>query len=733
MSIQTLLSELNSSQRVAAELPKQHAMVMAGAGCGKTKTIVARAAWLISQTTPADRLQILTFTRRASAEIVERVRTHLGDAAVGLHASTFHTWCLSLMRRAPKLFGYRSFTVLDEDDQRSLFKLFRGKDPPKHFPAADKLQSLYSFARNTCQSLEAVLESEHPELVKQLDEIAKVMLDYEKRKRDRKYLDYDDILDVVAQRIATSPEVRQWVGSLYDHILVDEVQDTNPLQWKLLTPLQDSVTLFCVGDDAQSIYAFRGADFWSVHSFSERVSKSITLKLEKNYRSTQEILDVSNWLIAKSPLNYDKTLIANRGSGQKPQLHTFSNEYEEGRWIAEDILERQREGASWRDHMILVRTVWAGSKVQPALLAKKIPYQVIGGAKLFESAHIRDVLYVLRIVANSEDEIAWMRFLALWPGVGEVTATKLTDELISVGELDHCVKTLAANPKVSPEAAEIIATVRDLQTDVARAFRTASEKLDPILARMYQPDWDKRQLDFALVEGLAAEHGAISDFLEQYVLDPVWGTSVLKNVNDDLVTIITVHSAKGMERETCYVINLNPGAYPLTKALGDFDSVEEERRVLYVALTRAKDALIVTRNVNSQWIPETPEEDEFSPAVETYFFNNLPPDLFDQHIEQHVSYHSNPDSEEAKNPPQVGIAIRSTAGDRTVPMEDAKEKCYMLKRDGVQHGPVSLIQLEMSRRLKRLKSSDIISKVGSDEWIPASQMFKLADDKNEKH
>ena len=152
MSIQTLLSELNRSQRVAAELPKQHAMVLAGAGCGKTKTIVARAAWLISQTTPADRVQILTFTRRAAVEIVERVRTHLGDAAVGLHASTFHTWCLSLIRRAPKLFGYRSFTVLDEDDQLSLFKLFRGKNPPKNFPTADKLCSLYSFARNTCQS-----------------------------------------------------------------------------------------------------------------------------------------------------------------------------------------------------------------------------------------------------------------------------------------------------------------------------------------------------------------------------------------------------------------------------------------------------------------------------------------------------------------------------------------------------------------------------------------------------
>jgi DNA helicase-2/ATP-dependent DNA helicase PcrA len=725
MSIQTLLSELNDSQRAASELPRQHALVLAGAGCGKTKTVVARAAWLISQTTPADRLQVLTFTRRAAIEIVERVRTHLGDAAVGLHASTFHTWCLSLMRRAPNVFGYRNFTVLDRDDQLSLFKLFRGKNPGKHFPTAAQICDLYSFARNTCQSLEVTLEIKSPDLVKQFDQIAEVMIAYEKRKRDRKYLDYDDILDVVAKRISASQDVRQWVGSLYDHILVDEVQDTNPLQWELLTPLQDSVTLFCVGDDAQSIYAFRGADFWSVHSFSERVKNSVTLKLEQNYRSTQEILDVSNWLISKSPLNYDKMLIANRGVGRKPQLHTFSSDWEEARWIADDILERKRVGAPWRHHMILVRTSWAASKIQGALLAKNIPYVFIGGVKLLESAHIRDVLSVLRVVANLEDEIGWMRFLALWPGVGEVTATKLTEEMIAMGEIDRCVNALANDSRISP-AAEVVAAVRDLRVDVAKAFMVATQKLQPILSKLYHQDWDKRQLDFPLVEGLATGHGVISDFLEQYVLDPVWGTGVLRNDADDVVTVITVHSAKGMERETCYVINVSPGAFPLTKVQGDFDQVEEERRVLYVALTRAKDDLIVTRNVYSQWVPEEQQKDEdLCPVAETYFLNKLPENLFDHHLQKSVAFKSNTNDAECDEPPHVGIAIKSPPSERQGDSREAKEKNYMVRRDGVDHGPLSLVQLEMSLRLKKLKRSDLISKVGSNEWISSEQMFKF--------
>ena len=681
MTIQSLLAELNESQRAAAGMPREHALVLAGAGCGKTKTVVARAAWLISNTTPADRIQILTFTRRAATEIVERVRLHLGDAATGLRASTFHTWCLSLIRRSPALFGNRSFSVIDRDDQVQLFKLFRGKATADRFPTAAELCDFYSFARNTGQTLEATLKKKAAERVNQLDAIGKVMLAYEKRKRDRKYFDYDDILDVVAQRMSASREACGWVGSLYDYVLVDEVQDTNPLQWKLLTPLQHDVSLFCVGDDAQSIYGFRGADFWSVHSFSDRVSPSVTLKLEQNYRSTQEILDVSNWLISQSPLDYDKTLVGVRGFGHLPQLHTFANDWEEARWIAEDLLVRRQAGALWRHHMILVRSSYAGGKIQAAMLAKEIPYLFIGGTKLLESAHIRDVLSVLRIVANPQDELGWMRFLELWPGVGDATAGRLAEDLLELESLDDCIQRLLRDKKVPEAAAEVLSTVRNLQLDVAKAFATAVQRLDGVLSNAYKKDWDRRQRDFPLVGKLAAGHGAISEFLEQYVLDPVWGTSENRHETDDVVTLITIHSAKGTEREVCYAANVSPGAYPSSWAAGNPDEVEEERRVLYVALTRAKDELIVTRQGYKLWAAEDKKQpDNSDEAPETYFFNDLPEYLFKHHVHQPEKPVFTRPTGQVYEPPVVGIVISSASQVTTIPASSISPQPLMLTR-----------------------------------------------------
>src|SRR6516165_5132070 len=306
MIIDAILAELNPNQRKAASIARQHALILAGAGTGKTRTIIARAAYLISNGTPAHRIQIMAFTRKAASEIVERVKMHLGDAAQGLNASTFHAWCMHLIHRAPQAFGCKGYSVIDQEDQQLLFKRLRGIRKQRGLPTASEIHDLYSLARNTLQSLDYVLQEHEPEAYKYKDQIAKIMLGYEEKKRERRYLDYDDILDIVAQRLEISADTRNWVASLYDHILIDEMQDTNPLQWKLISPLKEQVTLYCVGDDAQSIYGFRGADFRNVHSFSSRVPGSIVLKLEDNYRSTQEILDVSNWLLARSPLGYTK-------------------------------------------------------------------------------------------------------------------------------------------------------------------------------------------------------------------------------------------------------------------------------------------------------------------------------------------------------------------------------------------------------------------------------------------
>lgn len=641
-------------------MPPRHALVLAGAGCGKTKTIVARAAYLISTGTPSHRIQILTFTRRSASEIVERVRVHLGDTAEGLRASTFHTWCISLIRRAPAAFGCKDYSVIDRDDQLQLFKVLRGKKASSQLPTAAQLCDLYSFARNTGQTLDATLQKKLPDAYGQKDQIAAVMLGYEARKRDRRYLDYDDILDVVAQRLSLSPETCSWVASQYDHMLVDEMQDTNPLQWKLLDPLRSRLTLFCVGDDAQSIYGFRGADFRNVHSFAERVDGSVTLKLERNYRSTQEILDASNWLLAESPLNYQKNLIAARGCGKRPQLHTFSNEWEEGRWIADDLTERRGGGANWKEHMILVRSGFAARIVESSLLAREIPYRFIGGTKLLESAHVRDVLSVLRIVANPQDEIAWMRFLTLFNGVGEVTANRVIEHILSVQTLDACLLAMKSEPKVPVAAHSVVHIVRELQNEVSRAVANAVRSMEEILSAKYRnQEWDKRKRDFRLVEKLAEKHSSILAFIEEYLLDPVHGSLVERLETDDVVTIITIHSAKGTESDVCYVVNVSPGAYPSQYAQGNDDEVEEERRVLYVAFTRAKDELIVTRQGYRLWaVPGKAEADNIEQhEVESYFLNAAPEGTFDEQVHEREKWTHIGEQPSAAPTMTVGISI----------------------------------------------------------------------------
>jgi DNA helicase-2/ATP-dependent DNA helicase PcrA len=556
MSVDKLLDSLNRNQRIAATFGNQHALVLAGAGTGKTKTIVARAAYLISQGVPAHRVAILTFTRKAAAEIVERVKSTIGESAGGLRASTFHMWCMSIMHRMPDAFGTRGFSIIDRDDQLLLFKVVRGNTNirAKDFLSAAMLCDVYSLARNTGKNLSTTLERLHPDALRDKAEIAEVMREYELRKQSRKYLDYDDILDVVAQRLIQSPETRDWITSQYDHFLVDEMQDTNPLQWKLLDPLKEKCILFCVGDDAQSIYGFRGADFRNVHSFSERVPGATIFKLTDNYRSTQEILDVSNWLLNSSPLDYDKRLIAARGVGQRPQLHIFPNEWEEATWVTQDINRRKNDGDNWGDHMVLARSAYVARHVESSLISAEIPYRFIGGTKLFESAHVRDVLSLLRVIGNHTDEIAWMRYLMLFPGVGEKTASGAVSEVLETASLKDAITSLRTDSKLLTEAAAIISDIAKLDCNVANAIGASVNALSTILESNYKnQEWDKRRRDFPLLQKIAEKHTSILSFVEEYLLDPITVTQISSDDTPDAVTLITVHSAKGTECKTCYV------------------------------------------------------------------------------------------------------------------------------------------------------------------------------------
>lgn len=668
--------KLNDSQRKAVEFNGKHLLVLAGAGTGKTHTIINRAAYLIANGVQGKRIQILSFTRKSASEIVERVNSMFRDSkdAKQLNGSTFHAWCMNIIKTNPKVFMVSDYTVIDREDQLGIFKLICGRNPKVIEETrlnAKTLLDLYSFARNTRKNISETVrfkclnnskdEKANTEIEKIKPYLVSVFSTYESKKRERKYLDYDDILNVVAIGLKNNKDARDFITSQYDHILVDEMQDTNPLQWELLSSFQEKCCLFCVGDDAQSIYAFRGADFTNVHKFNERVPDSETYRLEDNYRSTQEILDLSNWLLKQSPLNYNKKLNATRGAGELPVIMNFENEWREAEWVACDILENfTKDGLEYNNHLVLVRSAFAGRSIEHFLLEKKIPYVVFGGVGLMASAHIRDVASALRIIANIYDEIAWMRYLQLWDKIGDVTASNLIAELLELSDIGECLELLKKKNLKDSDLINTLSAIKGLNNKPSDAIRMALTIMESRLAFIYKGEWErKRRPDFQILMQLAEKHGSIGEFIAEYVLDPQLNEAgAFSSDSKDKVIISTIHSAKGLEAKVCYVINVSVGAYPSTRSIGEGeDAIEEERRVLYVALTRAKDELYVTRiitkiqdysqsrfqhinnelqDVDSTQINEQPDN---ANSISTgYFLDELPPELIIDEISEQTRF-----------------------------------------------------------------------------------------------
>jgi DNA helicase-2/ATP-dependent DNA helicase PcrA len=316
--------------------------------------------------------------------------------------------------------------------------------------------AIYSYALNTlCSLSDSILHIRYTNTDKDDEQVKKYVEDdkelitpvikkYIDYKKVRRYIDYDDMLNVVASVLEKNEEVRNSVTSRYEYVLIDEMQDTNPLQYKLLKSFIDKSNLFCVGDDAQSIYAFRGADFKTIHSFTDIFPNSETYKLLLNYRSTQEILDLSNWVLEQSPLNYNKKLVASRGNGDKPNLFHVDDDWEEADIITDDIIKCVSEGGKYTDNMVLGRSGWSLSKVEGACLKKKIPYIILGGTSLMQSAHVRDVASAMRIVANNYDELAWIRFLQIWDGIGEIKASRIISNIIILDTFEKMLSFLGS-------------------------------------------------------------------------------------------------------------------------------------------------------------------------------------------------------------------------------------------------------------------------------------------------
>lgn len=633
------METLNPQQRQAVKFDGHNLLVLAGAGTGKTRTIIARAHHLIESGSDPRRILILSFTRKSAREIVERIAAQLPDSqADGLNGLTFHSWCMSVIKNHPQVFPQADYTLLDEDDQESCFRLICGKhwqyrDSRDKKVKPEQILQVYSYMVNARCSLSDAIRMKlydnapaEMDVERDVEVIKGVMAMYFEFKRSRRYMDYDDILLTVSKYLKRHPDLRSHITGLYDHILIDEMQDTNPLQYELLESFQEDCHLFCVGDDAQSIYAFRGADFKTVHRFKEIIPESEVQRLTLNYRSTQEILDLSNWLLEQSPLHYDKRLRAHRGPGQLPEIRHWATEWEEADDVAASILESNRDrGNPWREHLVLSRSNYGLKKVEASLLKLKIPYTVFGGRSIMATRHVRDLVAPMRIVANYLDEIAWSRYLQLWNNVGPVTAASIIGSVVETESFEDSVSVLmecALQKHLDTRMAETLLRIHKCQYNPAKAVDEAIATMSDRLKELYKDEWSWRKEDFPLLKEVASKSGTIGEFIAEFILDPkLETTSKEGTTSDDIVTLSTIHSAKGLEAKCVYLVNASVNSYPTQRAvMNGEEAVEEERRCLYVALTRAKDTLVIYRDIHSVHTPDT--------GCDRYFFNKLPASLY---------------------------------------------------------------------------------------------------------
>jgi DNA helicase-2/ATP-dependent DNA helicase PcrA len=630
---------LNPQQKAAAQYrgSAQSLLITAGAGCGKTRTIIARTSYLIRSGVDASRILMMTFTNRAAREMKIRLKSEVGPVSKKVQAGTFHAFCLKVMRRIPKSFGIQGLSIIDVDDQNALMRLVRSrllskkeKNFRKLLPNAAELVRYYSYCRNTCQNPTEYLR-QHTDISESYIKLCIDMSsEYQRMKMERGYLDFDDLLEVFGNILEQKTKLRKDLARLFDECLVDEMQDTNPLQFKILQQFsKEGVRLFCVGDPAQSIYRFRGAKFEHVYLFDELFPNSEILMLSKNYRSYQEILDLSNWLLNRSPLDYKNRLIAHRGNAVRiPDLIDFDSRFKEASWIADKIIERSESDTRFRDIMVLVRTAFDAKPIEAEFIRREIPYVFIGGTSLTKSAHVRDILALLRTARSSDDDLAWMRYLQLWPRIGPKTAEKIVSAIMT-SKAKNALEVLFK--ELCPGHPGVIGykSLMDSSGVPEKAVKSAIQTLSPVLESRYDR-WHLRQKDLELLATVAERYKSLVEFIDAFTLEPMTNTEIYKLEAEDVVTLITVHSAKGTEAPICFVAGAKPGTYPHVRSFGELESEEEERRILYVAITRAKNELFITRSTDDRssfWVANSPTEGE------EYFLADVPQNLVAHKIE----------------------------------------------------------------------------------------------------
>ncbi len=613
--IETVLAELNGPQREATCHDMSPLLIVAGAGTGKTTTLAHRVAWLIHQGTDPSRILLLTFTRRAAAEMLRRVdailrRTRASQAARSasqrVWGGTFHSIAARLLRRFGKMIDLQpEFSILDRGDAEDLMATLRTElglgDTGRRFPRKGTCVAIYSRMVNTQASLQQILETAYPWCAEDAEGLAKLFAAYVDRKEAQYCLDFDDLLifwDALLADAQAGPAIRRQ----FDCVLVDEYQDTNRLQADLLNGLcPDGHGLTAVGDDAQSIYSFRAATIRNILDFPQEHPGTTVIPLEQNYRSTQPILEATNRVIGQARQRHAKTLWSERLEGERPVLIDCTDEDEQSDFVVEEILARREQGIALKDQAVLFRASHHSVALEVELAQRNVPFHKYGGLRFLETAHVKDLMSFLRLVDNPRDGVAATRMLMLLPGIGPTRAGRLVTTLLEAGG------SLAAWDNVKPPAAAVetwgrlfellkrLARDDGGEQNVSAELHQVRQFYTPLLQDRYDHA-SSRIRDLEQLEQLATRYTNRTRFLAEITLDPPSSTQDLAGepvLDDDFLILSTIHSAKGLEWDSVFVIHAADGNIPSDMATGDAEEIEEERRLLYVAMTRAKNRLFI--------------------------------------------------------------------------------------------------------------------------------------------
>lgn len=610
------VNELNNEQLIAVTTTDVPLLVIAGAGSGKTRVITYKVCYLIENGVNPNSILLLTFTKKAAQEMLDRVNKLLKNKIGGnVLGGTFHSFANYILRSYSNVIGIKNnFTIIDTTDSADIFSLLKSelkinkKIDGKPFPNKNELQEITTKARNLERSITSVIDEFFNNYIDYTDEIIKLNSYYEKYKKTYNLLDYDDLIIILRDNLRDNAGFLKAVQKDIEYVLVDEYQDTNTIQRDiadLIASKNEKITV--VGDDAQSIYTFRGAVYENILRFPQFHPNCGVVKLERNYRSNQSILDFINCIISNAQIGYKKNLYTNIQSSQKPIFKKIANEREEAKFIVDKILEIKGDILNYNDFAILTRAAWHSNVIQAELMARNFPFDVIGGIKFAERAHVKDIIAFLRIIINHIDAISWHRILQLIDGIGDVRATEI---ITSINKQNGIINfSEFKNRKYYDELNKLEnmynTIINNNNIKIDEIFNLIYDFYIPLFKKNYS-NYDEREQDLEVLKIIAINYESIEKFLDDFTLEPPknkFHDGVIpdpsKNIKDT-IKVSTIHSSKGLEWHTVFIPHAIDGLFPSSKSLSNLEDLEEERRVFYVACSRAKENLFITIPVDME-------------------------------------------------------------------------------------------------------------------------------------